>query len=68
MSGPPTLSHYRVGTPLPVGFPHQAVRLEATGWAPGNRLRLEGFLKTYRGRLELVVSYGVWTGDGDSPQ
>lgn len=33
-------------------------KLRAESWAAGARLRLEGFIETYRGRPQLVVHYG----------
>ncbi len=45
--------------PFPaVVFPRRAGRLEAGRWRAGGRVRLEGFVKTYRGHPQLVVHYG----------
>ncbi|HKI99782.1 MAG TPA: thermonuclease family protein [bacterium] len=48
------------GEPLAVvAYPRMAERLHVDAWAVGARVRVEGFLQTYRGRPELVLHYGA---------
>ncbi len=47
------------GTPLrAVAFRRTAALLNARAWHTGSKLRLEGFVQRYRGRVELKVHYG----------
>lgn len=46
--------------PLPVvALPRTAERLGVTDWEAGMRVRVEGFVQTYKGRTELLLHYGV---------